>query len=108
MSKLNAAADHSTPFFWTDFGFAAVFAVCFSLTVVYAFKAFKLNPQMISLPNILVMLLIQLTLISKFVVLTKIISSRRQSILPYEPRRDFQLRHSCRELGNARIAILSD
>lgn len=65
MSRLHANATRSAENFWTDFGFCTLFTVGLTLTTFYAYKAFKLNPQMVSLPNILVMLLIQLTLLSK-------------------------------------------
>ncbi len=44
--------------FWTDIGFALVFGVCFVVTALYSVKAFKVHPQMISLPNILVVVFI--------------------------------------------------
>ena len=51
--------------FWIDIGFAAVFGSCLVVTALYSIKSFKVHPQMISLPNILVVVFIQLTLISK-------------------------------------------
>ena len=51
--------------FWTDIVFAGLFALCIVVTALYSMKAFKVNPQMFSLPNTLVMVFIQLTLISK-------------------------------------------
>jgi len=55
----------NVPDFWTDIVFAGLFGVCIIVTGLYSVKAFKVNPQMFSLPNTLVMVFIQLTLISK-------------------------------------------
>ena len=49
-----------------DSVFAVIFLVCFILTGFYSQKAFKFNPQMVNLPNILVVTFIQLTLLSKW------------------------------------------
>jgi hypothetical protein len=49
-----------------DSAFAIIFLACFCLTGFYSHKAFKFNPQMVNLPNILVVTFIQLTLFSKF------------------------------------------
>ena len=48
-----------------DSVFAVIFLACFCLTGYYSHKAFKFNPQMVNLPNILVVTFIQLTLFSK-------------------------------------------
>ena len=88
MSRQHATAGSSSKFIWTDVGFATVFTICFTLISVYAYKAFKLNPQMISLPNILVMALIQITLISKFSPQFRTFSSYSQLDLSHEPGRN--------------------
>lgn len=59
--------------FYIDIGFTVVFTTCFVTTAVLAIKAFKVNPQMVSLPNILVAVFIQLTLLSKFLLLKEIL-----------------------------------
>ena len=48
-----------------DSVFAVIFLACLCLTGYYSHKAFKFNPQMVNLPNILVVTFIQLTLFSK-------------------------------------------
>jgi hypothetical protein len=91
----------SKPDLWTDIGFAAIFALCLVFTGLYAYKAFKVNPQMISLPNMLVVVLIQLTLLSKSrYLVNQCVSKTSKSYLSHHPRGKLQLRHSFRELGD--------
>ena len=54
---------------WSDTIFAALFLICFFTVFVLAYKAFKRNPSMVNLPNILVVIFLLLTLASKFTLL---------------------------------------
>jgi hypothetical protein len=50
---------------WFDTLFAASFIICFVTVLTLAYKAFKMNPSMVNLPNILVVIFLLLTLASK-------------------------------------------
>jgi hypothetical protein len=56
---------------------------------------------MISLPNMLVVVLIQLTLLSKSrYLVNQCVSETSKSYIPHHSRGKLQLRHSFRELGD--------
>lgn len=85
----------NVPDFWADIVFAGLFGVCIIVTGLYSMKAFKVNPQMFSLPNTLVMVFIQLTLISKSnrVSYRVIISEAGKFKLSNCQRRKLRIRH---------------
>lgn len=62
---------------WSDAIFASLFIICFLTVLTLGVKAFRMNPSMVNLPNILVVVFLLLTLLSKFMMqpLTVCVSS---------------------------------
>lgn len=70
MVVLKADGDNSVEK-WCDSAFACLFLICLFTVVALASKAFKRNPQMVNLPNILIVTFLLLTLFSKLNLIFK-------------------------------------